>query len=97
MSWGYPKTAFDIFYHVTGRNYAMNMFHSPWSEVRLSLWQWAIGLGREMHWGFVLFALVGIVALCVRREGRPLSFLLLWMLAADVFYTVNYSIYNTYI
>jgi hypothetical protein len=97
MSWGYPRTPFELYYHITGRNYAHLMFHMPFHEVWAEFLVWAGGLGRELHWGFVAFALVGIAAVCVRRSGRPLAFLLLWMLTADVVYTCNYSIYNQYI
>lgn len=97
MSWGYPRTPFEIFYHVTGRSYAHLMFHLSWHYVWAEFLVWATGLGRELDWGFVAFAAVGIVALFVRRIDRPLGMLLLWIATADVVYTCNYGIYNRYI
>jgi len=97
MSWGYPKTPFEILYHVTGRNYASRMFHTHFTEVMQNLWQWAFGLGRELHWGFVVFALAGLVALWWQRTDHAWGFLLLWVLVADVVYAINYNIYNRYI
>jgi len=97
MSWGYPKTPFEVFYHISGRNYAQLMFGMPFKQVWNEAVVWALGLGRELHWGFVTFALAGLVAAYVRRSDRPLAFLLTWILAADVVYTCNYRIYNQYI
>ena len=97
MSWGYPRTPFDLYYHITGRNYAQYMFHMPFREVWGEFVFWFLGLGRELHWGFVAFALVGIVAACVSCKQRPLACLLTWIVAADVVYTCNYGIYNQYI
>lgn len=97
MSWGYPRTPFEIYYHVTGRSYAHLMFHMPFHEVWAEAVVWASGLGKELHWGFVIFALAGIIATCAGRSLRPIAVLLLWMVVVDVVYTCNYSIYNQYI
>ena len=97
MSWGYPKTPFELFYHISGRNYAQLMFTMPFRQVWGEAVVWGLGLGRELHWGFVTFALAGIVAVYARKSTRPLAALLTWILIADIVYTCNYRIYNQYI
>lgn len=97
MSWGYPTTPFEIYYHITGRNYANLMFQGTFSNALSALWAWALGLNREIYLVVVIVSCIGLTKLLMKNENRPLGFLLFWIIFADVFYAINYYIYNRYI
>ncbi|BDI32335.1 hypothetical protein CCAX7_43860 [Capsulimonas corticalis] len=96
-NWGGVTSPFAFWFHVTGRQYSDAMFHSSLHDVMLQLSAWYFGLGRELTWAGATLALAGLIVLWSRRDHRPLAILLSWVILADVFYTVNYGIYNAYI
>ncbi len=97
QNWGDPETPWAFYYHVTARPYTGLMFHLSRHEVLHNLHRWAVGLGNEYVWPLVALALVGLARLWMRRNERPLAAMLTWTLAVNVFYTINYAIYNQYI
>lgn len=96
-NWGDIETPFAFFYHVTGRTYADAMFHTTLHDIRAQLKIYALDLLSEFSWPVVLIAAFGLVRLWREKTERPLAFLLTWIFAADIFFVVNYGIYNGYI
>lgn len=97
VNWGDPETPYAFYYHVTARAYTGRMFNAPLMTVLLRARNWATGLRGEYAWPLVGLALWGLVSFWRQRTTRPTALLLSWVIAADVFYTVNYGIYNAYI
>ncbi len=97
VNWGDPQTPFAFFYHVTGRPYAHLMFQNGPAACVGKLIVWARGLGGEFPWPFYALAGAGLLSSGRERQTRPIAFLLAWVMATDIVYTVNYNIYNQYI
>ncbi len=96
-NWGDAETPFAFFYHVTGRAFAVLMFHQTVPEVLARLLAWAVNLRLEFSWPLVGLAALGVGLFWSRRSERPLALLLTWIVGADLLFVANYSIYNGYI
>ena len=96
-NWGDVETPFAFFYHITGRAFALLMFHQTLPEVLDRLLAWAWNLRMEFSWPLTVLTVLGLGLFWVRRTERPVALLLTWIFATDIAFVVNYAIYNGYI
>ena len=96
-NWGDPETPFAFFYHVTGRAFSQGMFHDPLWKVKAHFLSWVRDMPQEFSWLLVALSVLGLGLFWRQRAERPLALLLTWIIAADVVFGINYSIYNAYI
>ena len=96
-NWGDIETPFAFFYHVTGRTYAEAMFHTTLHDIKSQIIVYSLDLRMEFSLPIVAIAAFGVFRLWREKADRPLAFLLTWIFAADLFFVVNYGIYNGYI
>lgn len=90
LNWGNPVNLQRLWWHITGRQYQVNLFSVPLSEMLANL-----GFGLRLWWdqftpAGLLLALWGLVALW-RGERRPAVFSLLVVLV-DVAFAAHYDI-----
>jgi len=95
VDWGHPVLVRAFLYHLSGGYFRAAMFSSPPHDVWMRFCRFGHDLPVEFAWPLVGLAIVGAVLVWTR--DRPLAILLTWIVTADVFYTINYSIYNGYI
>lgn len=97
-NWGDIETPFAFFYHVTGRVFAVDMFHDPLWKIKLRFLSWiTTSIPSQFSWPLAALCVPGLGLFWQRREERPLAMLLTWIVLIDIVFTLNYNIYNGYI
>lgn len=88
--WGDPRTLESFVWHITGKQYQVWMFSTPFNEVLRNAARGAGIVGRSLLWVLVPSALWGFVRLW--RARRPLAIGLGVTVVLAFFYAANYNI-----
>lgn len=93
LNWGDPHSLGAIWAHVTGKQYQLFLSFSP-SIMRQQFLQFGRFLFSEFGPPLIPIALVTVVGgfIAVFRRDRTIFFLLLFVVLADLAYTLNYEI-----